>query len=55
MPISEQFGRVIGSFQAVKHLCAEMVASLEPTRSFVWYAGHALAELPGESTWWRAI
>jgi alkylation response protein AidB-like acyl-CoA dehydrogenase len=45
----EQFGRVIGSFQAVKHLCAEMAASLEPTRSFVWYAGHALAELPGES------
>ena len=45
----EQFGRVIGSFQAVKHLCAEMAASLEPTRSFVWYAGHALTELPQES------
>ncbi len=33
-----QFGRVIASFQAVKHLCAEMVAELEPCRSLVWYA-----------------
>lgn len=40
----QQFGRVIGSFQAVKHLCAEMAAALEPTRAFVWYAGHALGE-----------
>lgn len=39
-----QFGRVIGSFQAVKHLCAEMAAELEPCRSLVWYAGYAFAE-----------
>ena len=45
----EQFGRVIGSFQAVKHMCAEMAANLEPTRSFVWYAGHALSALPDEA------
>jgi alkylation response protein AidB-like acyl-CoA dehydrogenase len=45
----EQFGRLIGSFQAVKHMCAEMVAQLEPTRSFVWYAGYALDALPKES------
>ncbi len=38
----EQFNRPIGSFQAVKHLCAEMAADLEPARSLVWYAGHAL-------------
>jgi alkylation response protein AidB-like acyl-CoA dehydrogenase len=37
-----QFGRVIGSFQAVKHMCAEMAAKLEPSRSLVWYAAHAL-------------
>ncbi len=43
-----QFGRVIGSFQAVKHLCAEMVAQLEPARSLVWYAAYALDELPDE-------
>jgi alkylation response protein AidB-like acyl-CoA dehydrogenase len=46
----EQFNRVIASFQAVKHMCAEMVASLEPCRSMVWYAAHALDEIPEEST-----
>jgi alkylation response protein AidB-like acyl-CoA dehydrogenase len=35
-----QFDRVIASFQAVKHMCAEMVAELEPARSLVWYAAH---------------
>ena len=44
-----QFGRVIGSFQAVKHLCADMAANLEPTRAFVWYAGHALSEMPDQA------
>ncbi len=38
----EQFGRVIASFQAVKHMCAEMAAALEPSRALVWYAAHAL-------------
>ena len=46
----EQFNRVIASFQAVKHMCAEMVASLEPCRSMVWYAAHALDELPEEAS-----
>ena len=45
----EQFNRPIGSFQAVKHMCAEMAAQLEPCRSMVWFAGHALAELPDEA------
>jgi alkylation response protein AidB-like acyl-CoA dehydrogenase len=45
----EQFGRVIGSFQAVKHLCAEMAAALEPCRALVWYAAHALDNLPEEA------
>jgi alkylation response protein AidB-like acyl-CoA dehydrogenase len=36
-----QFGRPIGSFQAVKHMCAEMAAELEPGRALVWYAGYA--------------
>ncbi len=36
----EQFGRPIGSFQAVKHLAAEMVAKIEPSRSLLWYAAH---------------
>lgn len=45
----EQFGRVIGSFQAVKHMCAEMQASLEPCRSLVWYASYAQDEVPDEA------
>ena len=45
----EQFGRPIGSFQAVKHMCAEMAADLEPCRSLVWYAGHALQSVPDEA------
>jgi alkylation response protein AidB-like acyl-CoA dehydrogenase len=46
----KQFGRVIGSFQAVKHLCAEMVAAIEPARSLVWYAAHAFDAVPEEAT-----
>jgi alkylation response protein AidB-like acyl-CoA dehydrogenase len=38
-----QFGRAIGSFQAVKHLCAEMAAEIEPCRALVWYAAYALS------------
>jgi alkylation response protein AidB-like acyl-CoA dehydrogenase len=45
----EQFGRPIGSFQAVKHMCAEMVAELEPARSLVWYAAHAFEAAPDEA------
>jgi len=41
-----QFGRPIASFQAVKHMCAEMVAELEPARSLVWYAAHAFLAVP---------
>ena len=37
----QQFNRVIGSFQAVKHLCAEMAAQLEPARALIWHAAHA--------------
>jgi alkylation response protein AidB-like acyl-CoA dehydrogenase len=44
-----QFGRAIGSFQAVKHMCAEMAAELEPCRAMVWYAAHAFDALPDES------
>ena len=38
----KQFNRPIGSFQAVKHMCAEMAAGLEPCRAMVWYAAHAI-------------
>ncbi|HIG44561.1 MAG: acyl-CoA dehydrogenase family protein [bacterium] len=44
-----QFNRVIGSFQAVKHMCSEMAAELEPCRSLLWYAAHAAVEIPDEA------
>ena len=36
-----QFERPIASFQAVKHVCAEMAAAIEPARALVWYTAHA--------------
>jgi len=40
----EQFGRKIGSFQAIKHKCANMSMQVESARSAVYYAGWAAAE-----------
>lgn len=48
--VRKQFGRVIGSYQAVKHLCSEMAAEIEPARSLLWYAGHAFDEDPDEAS-----
>ncbi|HXZ86036.1 MAG TPA: acyl-CoA dehydrogenase family protein [Myxococcota bacterium] len=45
----KQFERVIGSFQAVKHMLAEMAAELEPARSLAWYAAHAFDHEPREA------
>jgi alkylation response protein AidB-like acyl-CoA dehydrogenase len=45
----KQFGRLIGSFQAIKHMCAEMIAELEPARSLLWYAAHSFDALPEEA------
>lgn len=36
-----QFGRVIGSFQALKHQLADISVELEPARPLCWYAAHA--------------
>jgi alkylation response protein AidB-like acyl-CoA dehydrogenase len=44
-----QFGRTIGSFQAVKHQFADMVTMLEPCRAMVWYAAYAQDALPDEA------
>jgi alkylation response protein AidB-like acyl-CoA dehydrogenase len=38
----EQFGRMIGSFQAVKHLCADMLVRAEVARAAVYAAAVAL-------------
>jgi alkylation response protein AidB-like acyl-CoA dehydrogenase len=48
--VREQFGRVIGSFQAVKHMAAEIVSEIEPARSLVWYAAYAYDALPREAS-----
>jgi len=45
----QQFGRPIGSFQAVKHMAAEMVSDIEPARSLVWYAAYAYDHDPRQS------
>ena len=39
-----QFGRPIGSFQAIKHKCAEMLLEVESAKSASYYADWAAAE-----------
>jgi alkylation response protein AidB-like acyl-CoA dehydrogenase len=41
--VREQFGRPIGSFQAIKHKCANLLLEVECGRSAVYYASEALA------------
>ncbi len=44
----QQFGRPIGSFQAVKHLCAGMLCRAERATVLAWDAARAIDEAPGE-------
>ena len=44
--VREQFGKPIGSFQALKHAAAEIVADLEPSRALLWYAAYGAGENP---------
>ncbi|MFI5612229.1 acyl-CoA dehydrogenase family protein [Amycolatopsis sp. NPDC051903] len=39
--VREQFGQVIGGFQAVKHLCAEMLCRTEAAEALAWDAARA--------------
>lgn len=43
-----QFGRAIGSFQAVKHRCADILLTVESARSAAYHAGWAAAGEPDE-------
>jgi alkylation response protein AidB-like acyl-CoA dehydrogenase len=47
--VRTQFNRPIASFQALKHMAAEMVSEIEPARSLVWYAAHAFDARPREA------
>ncbi len=40
--VREQFGQPIGSFQAIRHRCAEMLLAVENAHSAVYYAAWAL-------------
>jgi alkylation response protein AidB-like acyl-CoA dehydrogenase len=42
--VRQQFGRPIGSFQAVKHACADMLVSISVSRQLVGAAVQAIAE-----------
>jgi alkylation response protein AidB-like acyl-CoA dehydrogenase len=41
--IREQFGRPIGSFQAIQHKCADMLVQVESAKSATYYAAWAVA------------
>jgi alkylation response protein AidB-like acyl-CoA dehydrogenase len=42
--LRHQFGRPIGSFQTIKHRCADLLLEVESLRSAVGYAAAAVAE-----------
>jgi alkylation response protein AidB-like acyl-CoA dehydrogenase len=46
--VRQQFGRAIGSFQAVKHLCAGMLCRAERAAALAWDAARAYDEAPEE-------
>jgi alkylation response protein AidB-like acyl-CoA dehydrogenase len=47
--IREQFGRPIGSFQAIKHKCADMLLEVESSTSAAYAAGAAIDENSSET------
>ena len=53
--VREQFGRPIGSFQAVKHRCADMLVDTEGMRSAVHHAAWALGRGGAEAAETAAV
>jgi alkylation response protein AidB-like acyl-CoA dehydrogenase len=43
LKVREQFGRPLGSFQALKHRCADLLVAVEGASSTAWYATEAAA------------
>jgi alkylation response protein AidB-like acyl-CoA dehydrogenase len=48
--LRHQFGRPIGSFQAIKHMCADMLVRVESARSACYWAAWTAAVGDGELT-----
>jgi alkylation response protein AidB-like acyl-CoA dehydrogenase len=46
--VRTQSGRAIGSFQAIKHKCADMLLAIETARAAVYFAARAADELPAQ-------
>lgn len=46
--VRRQFGRPIGSFQAIKHMCADMLLKVESARSACYHAGWVVDNAPDE-------
>jgi alkylation response protein AidB-like acyl-CoA dehydrogenase len=47
----QQFGRPVGSFQAVKHKMAETLLQVESAKAAIWYAAYAIStDAPDRST-----
>jgi alkylation response protein AidB-like acyl-CoA dehydrogenase len=46
--VRTQFGKAIGSFQAIQHACADMFLLVETARSAAYHAGWAAADEPAE-------
>jgi alkylation response protein AidB-like acyl-CoA dehydrogenase len=43
-----QFGRPIGSFQAIQHACADLLVAVETARAAVYWAGWVAGAEPDE-------
>ncbi|MSZ78167.1 MAG: acyl-CoA dehydrogenase, partial [Actinobacteria bacterium] len=49
--VREQFGRKIGSFQAIKHLCAEMLETAEAVTAAAWDVAAAAGDESADEQW----
>ena len=46
--VRHQFGKPIGSFQAVRHMCADVMLAIECARGATQYAAYAVESFPAE-------